>query len=248
MTYNIKGASYKARAASNFTFLDNLQGIAQVIAAQNPDVVVLQEVDKGWLRSEGRDQVSWLGEKLGYHAVFGRSFSIKQADGTMGEYGNGLLSRHPISSWRVQPLWRREYSLPNEPSWVIEPRTCLIAEILAEKPIVTMGLHLSTTSDQREQQLRQMSEIIRAEKSKPLILMGDFNAQLPELTASAISGELTCLLGNIHGFTFPNGMAAKSAIDYIWVSDHWRVDAVWVVSELQDMSDHNPVVADLTLV
>ncbi|HHW08732.1 MAG TPA: hypothetical protein GXX29_02015 [Firmicutes bacterium] len=249
MTYNIKGGINKARRASEgWTYQDNINGIVKVIAAQNPDVVVLQEVDKGRLRSEAMDQISWLSEKLGYHGVFGRSFFDPQADGSVGEYGNGLLSRYHISAWRVEPLWHRDYNLPGEPKWVIEPRSCLVAEILAPEPIIIMGLHLSTTADQRQEQLRQVSELVRMEKDKPLVLMGDFNAQLPELRASAVAGELTSLLSEVHGFTFPNGKEAASTIDHIWVSSHWRVDSVWVVSEQQGISDHNPVVADLTLI
>ena len=49
----------------------DLDRLAARIRATRPDIVALQEVDRGCGRSGGVDQAAWLGERLGMHAAFG---------------------------------------------------------------------------------------------------------------------------------------------------------------------------------
>jgi endonuclease/exonuclease/phosphatase family metal-dependent hydrolase len=44
--------------------------IARVIAQQSPDLVALQELDHGRLRSRGENQASAIAQILGYHVTF----------------------------------------------------------------------------------------------------------------------------------------------------------------------------------
>jgi endonuclease/exonuclease/phosphatase family metal-dependent hydrolase len=136
--------------------------------------------------------------------------------------------------------------MPGEAHWVIEQRCALVAKIQAETPITVIGLHLSTTVDQRQRQLEQVSELVES-VSTPIVLMGDFNSGFPELQATHLSGLLENVMAPTPVFTCPNGVAARKCIDHIWVSKDWRTKAAWVVSERQGKSDHNPIVADLSL-
>ncbi|HHV61070.1 MAG TPA: hypothetical protein GXX51_00265 [Firmicutes bacterium] len=242
------------------TAITGITGIAEVIAAQSPDVVALQEVDRGRLRSGGIDQVRWLGDRLGYRYAYAPAFATSEDDGTKGEYGNALLSRFPLLSWEVIPLWHRNHLLPGEPGWVIEPRCCFVGRLLTPRTnphsrirmgssssVTVVGLHLSTTVDQRARQLEQVADLVTECGDTPLVLMGDFNAGHEELRRSRLSGLLDNIFACNPVSTFPSGAAARAAIDHIYVSSHWLVKAVWVVSERLDRSDHNPVVADLEL-
>ena len=67
--------------------------IAEVIRQLEADVVMLQEVDRGALRSNGDHQVELLGEKLGlrYRTWFP---NVDVRGG--GHYGNAILSRYPL--------------------------------------------------------------------------------------------------------------------------------------------------------
>ena len=49
--------------------------------------------------------------------------------------------------------------------------------------------------------------------------------------------------GTSHGF----GRYRPKQIDNLWVSDHWRVASARVVTESGTMSDHDPVITELTL-
>ncbi len=243
MTYNIQIA---VSAAHNPKWeLDgfNLIGVADVIAAQHPDIVALQEVDCNRRRSGYVDQACWLAERLGYNYVFAPAYH----DAENGSYGNALLSRYPIESYRIERLWQRKHLLPGEPNWVIEPRCCLIAQVLTPKPIWVMATHLSTSPDQQARQLPQIAAFAQSIGDQPVVLMGDFNTELDQLLASPVANVLNNLLVPAPAPTYPNGAKARSCIDHIWAGSHWQAKAVWVVSERQGISDHNPVVADLTL-
>ncbi|NPV80782.1 MAG: hypothetical protein HPY52_10980 [Firmicutes bacterium] len=273
MSYNIKACMRKSHNPKDQSEVPGIMGIAEVIAAQSPDVVALQEVDRWRLRSGRVDQVRQLGESLGYHYAYAPAFSSLEADGRKGEYGNALLSRLPILSWDVVRLWHRSIPFPGEPLWVIEPRCCFIAQLqlipsgLPDLPvpsqadlptqidsstqdipnITVMGLHLSTTEDQRARQLEHIADLVSERCDFPLVLMGDFNAGHEELNTSRLSGLLTNILAGNPIPTFPEGEAAQTAIDHIFVSRQWAINAVWVVSDRLGRSDHNPIVADLEL-
>lgn len=245
MTYNIQIAVSLAHNPRWEPELFNLPGIAGVIAAQQPDIVALQEVDCNRKRSGYVNQARWLGEKLGYHFAFAPAYNETSADGQIGHYGNALLSRYPITDFRVEPLWRREHLLPGEPSWVNEPRCCFVARVETPKPIFVLGTHLSTSADQQEKQIPQLVALAKLLGDKPAVLMGDFNTGFEAL--QPLAGTFNNLLQPAPCFTFPNGVRARSTIDHIWATAHWTTDAVWVVSERNGISDHNPVVADLSL-
>lgn len=246
MSYNIQIAVARAHNPKWNPELFSLSGVAEVIASQSPDVVALQEVDRGRSRSAYADQTRWLGEHLGYYYAFAPAYSQLQENGSDGEYGNALLSRYPITDVQVINLDPGVKEPAPRHRW-IEPRCCFVARIEAETPVQVMGLHLSTVFEQRVQPLEQVADLVEANAGLPTVLMGDFNATHEELNATRLPKLLDNLLEPNPVVTFPNGLPADRCIDHIWVSRDWRVGAVWVVSERLGRSDHNPVVADLDL-
>ena len=127
-----------------------LAALADQIAELAPDVVALQEVDKGQARSGRLDQAAVLAELLGWeHHRFAatcagpvvglrrrprRSGLETSADDALGlgrallgrppvGFGNALLTRHPVVAWRVQRLGRGPATLTrrtDRPVW--DPR------------------------------------------------------------------------------------------------------------------------------
>jgi endonuclease/exonuclease/phosphatase family metal-dependent hydrolase len=76
----------------------DLQRVANVIAAEKPDVVALQEVDQKTKRSKKEDQAAELAKLMGFTAVFEPTIDL---DG--GFYGNAVLTKLPVLSHeRVQ--------------------------------------------------------------------------------------------------------------------------------------------------
>ena len=86
LTYNI----HKGIGGTDRRY--RLERILQVIAAEEPDFVCLQEVDRNVHRTAFHDQPSMLAEKLRAEAhLYQLNVPIRQ-----GGYGNLLLSRWPI--------------------------------------------------------------------------------------------------------------------------------------------------------
>ncbi|MEO3779163.1 endonuclease/exonuclease/phosphatase family protein [Micromonospora sp. B11E3] len=71
-------------------------GLARVVAGQRPDVVVLSEVDRGWLLNGGHDTLTLLAERLGMTYVF--------APAADPLWGDAVLSDLPLASARTRRL------------------------------------------------------------------------------------------------------------------------------------------------
>ncbi len=54
----------------------NLEETARTIQAEDPDIVVLQEVSRGWLVTSDVDQALWLSLRLGMPYVFGANSNV----------------------------------------------------------------------------------------------------------------------------------------------------------------------------
>ena len=139
----------------------DVERIARVIKAQQPDLVALQEVDKHCRRSGNQDIAARLGELLGMEHRFGKAIPFQG-----GEYGNAVLSRLPIKSATT-------HALPKSS----EPRAAL--EVVVEvqgKPMSFVSLHLERNSGgQRNAQTKALVELF-TERPHPVILAGDYNA------------------------------------------------------------------------
>ena len=69
----------------------NLQRIADVVKLEHPDLVGLQEVDRGVKRTEGIDEIAELGRLTGMEYAFAHNLDYQG-----GQYGVAILSRFPI--------------------------------------------------------------------------------------------------------------------------------------------------------
>lgn len=135
--------------------------IAATIAGLDPDVVCLQET---W-----REQISSLGDELGYEHVF-----TSRVDHDGLTFGNSVLSRWPITDHDV-------VSLP-APDGMEEMRTCLRADITSPHgPLQVFSTHLNWRFDHSEIRKQQVEAVCRfvadsPARSYPPVLCGDFNA------------------------------------------------------------------------
>lgn len=95
--------------------------ITRVIARHDPDVVALQEVDQGRTRTHGSDQAKHIAEIVEMAHHFHPVLSLAE-----GNYGNAILTRHPLRVVKTG-------CLPQLRSWKrLEMRGALWAEILVD--------------------------------------------------------------------------------------------------------------------
>jgi endonuclease/exonuclease/phosphatase family metal-dependent hydrolase len=215
----------------------DLQRIADVINSQHPDLVGLQEVDRGVKRTEGRDEIAELAKLTAMNFAFAHNLDYQD-----GQYGVAILSRFPIGV-----IDHRKYENKRE----AERRGMVRVEVdISGKTINFVTTHLDYQyEDGRVFETEQLLEFLAPQKA-PLIVVGDFN---DEPTGNAYKLMLKrfddAWLGSRakgEGWSYPADKPVKR-IDYIFTrsSDRIRTKQAWIVSTLA--SDHLPVVADLEI-
>lgn len=225
---------------------------AEVISLANADVVGLNEVDNNYSdRSRFLDEAKWLADELGMYYVYG--WNLSSGDPQKPHlYGNAILSRYPIKSWKNHHLYRHQED---------EQRGCVHADIVIGGTEFTFAVtHLDHQSQQaRLGQVKDILEILKPIE-RNIVLMGDFNCKSSEDTHDG-SAESTrpiamvmerfedCFLIAGSG---PGGTSASgSRIDYIFVSPD-LAGKIQSCSVLRTpltavASDHLPVIADIAI-
>ncbi|MBI1292651.1 hypothetical protein GC173_15650 [bacterium] len=219
---------------------ENLAAIATFINESEPDIVLLQEVDRNTARVKGMDELQMLAEATNMNPAWGKAM-----ENTGGEYGIAILSRHPIRDVRVHPLFRPDYSKTNPewPAWYAEQRVALtLVTDTPDGPVQVLNAHLGITEDQRARQFAQMAEIIESmDPAVATVAGGDFNAKPDEAGLAALRGVL------VDGWSlFPpvptfSTVDPNRTIDYIFASSQLTMTSLTVPDVRH--SDHLPVVA-----
>lgn len=207
----------------------NLERIGAMLA--DYDLVGLQEVDAGSLRSGFLNQVAFLAGRahLPYWYI-----QRNRRLGRFAQHGNGLLSR-------ASPSELEDVSLPS----AIPGRGAIIAEFPIDDglPLLVVSVHLSLGFRARKRQLAWLSE--RFGGRKRLVLMGDMNTSRSGLLErSPLSGSgLRPALEN-PGLTYPS-WRPRQELDHILVSSDLQIHAAEVVPCL--FSDHLPLAVEFSL-
>jgi endonuclease/exonuclease/phosphatase family metal-dependent hydrolase len=216
----------------------DLQRIADVIKKEKPDLVGLQEVDRGVKRTEGRDEIVELAALTGMQYAFAHNLDYQG-----GQYGVAVLSRFPI-----RHIDHRKYENRRE----AERRGMLRVEIDlgAGRIINFVNTHLDYQFDDgRLFEAQQMLKFLEGAKG-PLIVVGDFNDEPSgntyKLMLAGFEDAWIRAGSKDAGLSYPADKPVKR-IDYVFTRrvDKVRTKKAWVVNTLA--SDHIPVVADLEI-
>jgi endonuclease/exonuclease/phosphatase family metal-dependent hydrolase len=208
----------------------DLERIAARIKEQKPDLVVLQEVDNKCRRSKSVDQAAELAKLTGLTGVFGKAMDF---DG--GEYGQAILSKHPLGETKI-------HRLPGDG----EPRIAFEAVVnFKSQPVRLVSVHLDHQQDARR--LKQAETLVKelSASKEPLILAGDFNDVPDSPVLKAFAEGLTPVKKGADHLTCP---AAKpdAEIDHMFVRGLKAESPVTVLPEAV-ASDHRPVVMTVQL-
>ena len=191
MTYNI-------HQGFNAGQVPSLEMLVDVISRESPDVLVLQEVVRGWMVDEQHDALSVLSERLGMPYVFGPNIGDL--------YGNAILSRLPMTDVK-RVHFAVQQSLKHQPRGAIGVR---IGDVL----IVTT--HLDEVADSSAIRQEQVRTILREwDGEKVAIVAGDMNAEPGDLEMAFFSEAGYGDLAEPAGATTTMDDPPKR-IDYIW--------------------------------
>jgi len=225
MTYNLNnGFNTKGNL--------NIEEIARVIENNNPDIVALQEVSRGWVINGRLDMLAWLSQRLHMPYVFGPT-----ADPL---WGNAILSRYPIMAYSTEEL--PPGNLPMKRGFIIA-----LIDIGKNEHLKVITTELDDTNKDTEigeNQSKAIVSFMDGIDQNRIVLLGDLKAQPtePEIrilrqarlidAASMINPQLA------NTFTSDN---PHQRIDFILTSYDLRTIDVQVPSSTA--SDHLPVVA-----
>ena len=215
----------------------DLPRIADVINHAHPDLVGLQEVDRGVERTQRIDEIAELARLTKMDYAF--AFNLRYQG---GQYGVAILSRFPIRATD-----HRLYRNTRE----AERRGFIRAELSVDGQVVNfVTTHLDYQyEDGRVFETEQLLSALK-DVGGPLIVVGDFN-DVPtggayQLMKNQFLDAWIDTRINDSGFSYPADKPAKR-IDYVWLrrADAIRPKRSWIVDTLA--SDHVPVLADVNI-
>ena len=212
----------------------DLRRIADVINKERPDLVGLQEVDRGVERTQRKDEIVELAQLTGMEYAFAHNLDYQG-----GQYGVAILSKFPIAT-----IDHRMYQNKRE----AERRGMIRIEVKIDaKPVNFVTTHLDYQyQDGRLFEAEQMLQFLSTVKG-PLVVVGDLNDEptgsayklmLNQFADAWLSGHQT------GGFSYPADKPIKR-IDYVFIrkSDRLKIKKAWVVETLA--SDHVPVITEI---
>ena len=230
LCYNVHHANPPSKEG-----LIDVDAIANVIKAENPDVVALQEIDKLTKRSGNVDEAKLLAEKTGMQYHF-----FKAIDHDGGEYGTMILSKHPFSNIK-------SISLPEASPGEDRILAYVTVKLSSGKSFILANTHLDAQRNNDTRTL-QMKTILQefSSKKEPIVLCGDLNSVDTSEAIKLLDQQFkrTCTQG-CPG-TIPVINPTKT-IDYIAIKN-----AAWVLKNYRVVpetyaSDHRPVVVSFQM-
>ncbi|TNM61353.1 endonuclease/exonuclease/phosphatase family protein [Aliirhizobium smilacinae] len=214
--------------------------VAEVIAAEKPDIIGLQELDVGRKRSGGIDQAHAIAEILKMQHHFHAALDVEEE-----RYGDAILTAFPAEMVKAGPL----------PS-VGEQRGALWIEVeIGDKRLQVFNTHLGL---RRIDRLRQAEVLLGPEwlgndrvTDQPVVLLGDFNS-IPssppyKRLAGALADARNTMAGQLRP-TFPSRFPLLR-LDHIFASKEIAVLNAEVISTplARLASDHLPLLATIEI-
>jgi endonuclease/exonuclease/phosphatase family metal-dependent hydrolase len=236
-SHNLRVMTYNIHVGVGMDKRLDLHRIAEVINRQHPDLVGLQEVDRGVQRTQRIDEIAEIAKLTRMESAFAFNLAYQG-----GQYGVAILSRFPI----IETDHRLFKNLREA-----ERRGFIRAQVnFHGRKLNFVTTHLDYQFDdgriyEAEQLLAGLKDV-----QEPLIVVGDFNDIPTGGAYKLMSGQFADAwiesAAPEQGLSYPADKPAKR-IDYILSrrTDSIRTKNAWTVSTLA--SDHVPVVADLEI-
>ncbi len=170
---------------------ETTEEVARIIREEDPDVILLQEVDDGAKRTDHEDQLAKLMEKLpddyGSHAstfYWKAAFSLHPK--IMGSVGMKLSV---ISKYKMETARRHQLALKPD-NWFVRQFDLKRAVLEVRFPrkegedLVVFNTHLTAFafgSNVRERQVKEIKGLLedRSKEGNPWLIAGDFNLRPP---------------------------------------------------------------------
>ena len=193
------------------------------------DIVALQEVDAGSLRTSYVNQIEFLAKKAGFPFWYHQT---NRRIGNIARHSNGLLSQ-------LRPSEVINHKLPG----ILPGRGVMQVRYgHHDNPLVLLVVHMALGSRARQRQFEYIAELVNAQRH--VVVMGDLNCQ-PDSPEMRFLLSATDLCEPCHGLkTYPSWRPVRT-IDHILTSRSLYVHDVHVMQHL--LSDHLPIATEIVL-
>ena len=206
--------------------ISNLNRIADLV--QYHDIVGLQEVDSGSLRTGFLDQTEYLAHRARFPFWYRQ---VNRSFGKIAQHSNGVLSR-------IRPIAVDEHKLPG-----LRGRGAMLVELPTNREsLLICIMHLALGKRAGRLQLAYIRDLV-SEYSQ-LVVMGDFNCGTDsrELHELVDNTHLTLPVENLK--TFPSWRPNRK-YDHILISDSLSLKKTEVLEHTH--SDHLPICVEIEL-
>lgn len=181
--------------ASTEDVYNNIESISKVIENENPDIVLLQEVDRDSKRSHHVDELDYFKKNLEeYNSTFAYNFKVLYIPypiPNLGEVNSGVAT---LEKYSITDSQRIQLYCPfNKFVRAFNLRRCLMVNRIpiedSDKELVVVNLHLEAydSGEGKIKQTKQLEEFIEGEyeKGNYVIAGGDFNQMFSNVDGSA---------------------------------------------------------------
>jgi endonuclease/exonuclease/phosphatase family metal-dependent hydrolase len=222
--------TYNIQAGFSRDNIFDLEQTARTIEEAKPDIVILQEVGRGWLVLTGIDEVLWLSQRLEMPFYFG-------AASDDGLWGNAILTRAPVSDETLRKFTSSENL----------KRSAVSVSVATESgSIWVAATHLDNPDDASTVRMEQVEQLLTFWNERdPAIIAGDFNAppesDVVQRMREAGFNDHADLLGRAttsederridYIFTTSGLDVSKASVGDRWTSDHLPVTATMMLRE-----------------
>ena len=207
--------------------MQNLSSIARIISSY--DVIGLQEVDAGSLRSGFINQTEYIADKAQFPYWYHQT---NRKLGKLAQHSNGVVSR-------FRPITVDDHKLPGP----IPGRGAMFVYFGSlDNPLVVVILHLALGRKTRLRQLGYVADVIR--KYEHVVVMGDMNCSSNSMEVKMLVNNANLTEPSHDLLTFPSWKPDRN-IDHILVSPSLDVSSVSVLDHTY--SDHLPISMEIML-
>ncbi|MGD9364275.1 MAG: endonuclease/exonuclease/phosphatase family protein [Desulfobacteraceae bacterium] len=235
-----------------------LSDIADLLRDFDADIVVLNEVDFDSSWSSSTNQARFLAQKAGYpYWVEQRNIDFRVLTWKW-RFGNAVLSRHPIIQAAVVDF---PGILPVETLFAGKKRGAICMVNVNGVKFRILGVHLCHRSEAIRASSAEVIKEIVSSDTLPTIVAGDFNSSptgfpnsqtdkaagnaMDKLVASSLFQRQPKQPSGSPGELAYHSARPISVIDWILFPKNYQV--LYYRVESSTLSDHRPVVAELSL-
>lgn len=207
--------------------LENLDQISKIVSEY--DIVGLQEVDAGSLRSDFINQTEYLAVKAAFPYW---SHQTNRRLGNIAQHSNGLLSK-------FDPLDIVDHKLPGR----VPGRGAMVVRFGEESnPLIVVLMHLALGRNARRVQINYISQLVH--QYEHVVVMGDMNCQPDSEEFQILTKDAGLFAPSSNLNTFPSWNPTRK-LDHILVSPSLIVESINVLNVA--CSDHLPISMEIVV-